>query len=176
MATIDLTTKEFRLVLMRPDMVTDSWVEWANDRVLMRQVNSKLRKVSKTDVQDYVLKATAQKRAIIGIFDLASMAHVGVCEIHFDQAHRNANLDILIDFRRYDIAKVLNEVLPPLFQELKSRFGAEKAVILTPMSYTRLIAYLDQSQWRKEGVLRSEYPSATASNRMDGIQYGWLLE
>jgi hypothetical protein len=175
MATIDLKTEKFRLVLMRPEMVTDRWVEWANDRVLMRQVNSKLRKISITDVQDYVLQATAQKRAIIGIFDLSSMSHVGVCEILFDQAHKNANLDILIDFKRYDIAKVLDETLPPLFQELKLRFGAEKAVILTPASHHALIAYLDQSAWRKEGVLRSEYPNATESNRIDGIQYGWLL-
>jgi arginine/lysine/ornithine decarboxylase len=150
-------------------------MEWANDRVLMRQVNSKFRKISKTDIQDYVLKATAQKRAIIGIFEITTSTHIGVCEILMDRAHKNANLDILIDFKRYDIAQVLDEALPALFQELKSRFGAEKAVILTPESHQALISYLDQSAWRKEGVLKAEFPNAIAHNRIDAIQYGWLL-
>ena len=175
MATIDLTTRQFRLILMRPDMVTDRWVDWANDRVLMRQVNSKLRKISKTDIQDYVLKATAQKRAIIGIFEITTSMHIGVCEILFDHAHKNANLDILIDFKNFDIVRVLDEALPALFQELKSRFGAEKAVILTPVSHQALISYLDHSAWLKEGILKAEFPNAVAKGRMDGIQYGFVL-
>jgi hypothetical protein len=175
MATIDLQTENYRLLLMRPDMVTDAWVQWANDRVLMRQINSKLRKTTRAHIQDYVLKATLDKRAIIGIFERATMAHVGVCEILFDQVHRNANLDILIDFKSHDLRRIMDEAIPALLQDLKSRFGAEKAVILAPQSYQSLVEYLNQSQWQKEGVLRAEFPHASENRRMDGLQYGRLI-
>ena len=175
MSTIDIVTENFRLCLMKPEMVTDRWVEWTNDRSIMRQINSKPKKLNKSDIQNYVLHATLNRRAIIGIFRRLDHEHVGLYEILFDQAHRNANFDVLIDFKRFNITDVIDETLPALVNDVKKRFGAEKAVILAPESYSELLRYLEGSDWQREGVLRSEFPNANGAKRLDGLQFGKIL-
>lgn len=175
MSTIDLVTENFRLSLMKPEMVTDRWVEWTNDRVIMRQINSKPKKLSKSDIQNYVLDATLKRRAIVGIFRRVDQEHVGLYEILFDQAHRNVNFDILIDFKRFSLPAVIDETLTALMNDVKLRFGAEKAVILAPESYSELILYLERSDWHREGILRSEFPNANGAKRLDGLHFGKIL-
>jgi hypothetical protein len=175
MAAFNLQTLNYHLTLMQPNMITSDWISWAGDVALMRQVNAKARKASRSDIEDYLLDAMAKKRAILGVFNITHRLHFGIVELLFDENHRNMNLDILIDFKTYDLKKLLDEILPPLLLELKTRFGAEKAVVVAPETYTRLISYFENSSWRKEGVLRSELPHATENRRIDAVQFGLVL-
>ena len=175
MTTIKIQTQNYQLFLMRPEMVTDAWVSWVGNSALMRQVNARPLKATRADIQNFMLDATAKQRAVIGIFAHPQGTHVGICEILFDQAHRNMNLEILIDFKTYSFNAIMDEIMPPLLSELKSRFGAEKAVIVAPESYKAMLAYLVESSWHQEGVLRAELPHATESRRINTIQFGLLL-
>ena len=175
MAMIKIQTQNYDLLLLRPGMVTDAWVSWVSNSALMRQVNARPRKVTKADIQNYMLDATAKQRAVIGIFSRPQGTHVGVCEILFDQAHRNMNLEILIDFKTYNFKAIMDEILPPLLSELKSRFKAEKAVIVAPETYKVMLAYLAESAWHQEGVMQSELPHVTENRRINTVQFGLIL-
>ena len=175
MATIEIQTQNYQLLLLRPEMVTDAWVSWVSNSALMRQVNARPRKATKADVQNFMLDAMAKQRAMIGVFTRPQGAHVGICEILFDQNHRNMNLEILIDFKVYNFNAVMDEILPPLLTELKSRFGAEKAAIVAPETYKIMLAYLAESAWHREGLLRAELPHATENRRINSVQFGLIL-
>ena len=175
MATIKIQTQNYQLLLMRPEMVTDTWVSWVSNSALMRQVNARPRKVTKADIQNFMLDATAKQRAIIGIFTRPQGVHIGICEILFDQAHRNMNLEILIDFKTYSFNAIMDEILPPLLSDLKSRFKAEKAVIVAPETYKVMLAYLGESAWHREGLMQSELPHATENRRINTVQFGLIL-
>ena len=175
MATIEIQTQNYRLLLLRPEMVTDTWVSWVSNSALMRQVNARPRKATKADVHNFILDAMAKQRAMIGVFAQPQGTHVGICEILFDQIHRNMNLEILIDFKAHNFNAVMDEILPPLLSELKSRFGAEKAVIVAPETYKVMLAYLAESAWHQEGLLRAELPHATENRRINAVQFGLIL-
>lgn len=156
-------------------MVTEAWLSWSANSILMREVNAKPQHVTKGDVQTYLLEAMAKQRAVIGIFSAKSKAHLGNIEIIFDQSHLNMSLEVLINFVRYDMKAVLDEVMPSLLDELKRRFKAEKAVMVVPETAENLLRWLAQSNWTKEGLLRSELPYATENKRIDAVQYGLVL-
>ena len=176
MSTIDLYTEHYRLRLMTPAMVTSRWVEWSSDSAIMRQLNAKTKKLSKADIQNYVAASTAKKLAIVGIFRRSDGDHVGIYEVLFDQTHRNANLDILIDINRYGLSDVLTETNPVLLAHLQQRFGADKAAIVIPKTYVAMIRYMAEAGWKQEGILRVEYPPARGGQRIDGLQFGKILK
>ena len=99
-----------------------------------------------------------------------------VYEVLFDQTHRNANLDILIDITRYGLSDVLTETNPVLLAHLQQRFGADKAAIVIPKTYVAMIRYMAEAGWKQEGILRVEYPPARGGQRIDGLQFGKILK
>ena len=173
--TIDLFTPNYRLRLMTPAMVTDRWIGWTADRSLMNKLNSKTLKLKKADVQRYVASAIAGRRAIVGIFRLADGDHAGLYEIALDQRHRLANLDILVDLKRYSLEGVLGETDRVLLADLNIRFGVQKAAALVPATFKEVIRHFESAGWLKEGILRSEFPGVEADERVDAVQFGQLL-
>lgn len=173
--TIDLFTPNYRLRLMTPAMVTDRWVSWTADKSLMAKLNSKTLKLKKPDVQRYVASAIAGRRAIIGIFRLTDGDHAGLYEIALDQRHRIANLDVLVDLKRYRLHEVLTETDPVLLAHLKIRFGVQKAAAMVPATFVDAIRHFETAGWLREGVLRAEYPAVEAGKRVDVVQFGQLL-
>jgi hypothetical protein len=172
---IDLFTPNYRLRLMTPAMVTDRWVGWTADRSLMNKLNSKTLKLKKADIQRYVASVTSGRRAIIGIFRLADGDHVGLYEIALDHRHRVANLDVLIDLKRYSLNDVLSETDPVLLADLKNRFGVHKAAAMVPITFKEAIGHFESAGWLKEGVLRAEYPAVEEGKRTDAVHFGQLL-
>jgi hypothetical protein len=174
MPTIDISTRNLRLLLMRPDMITENWISWAADPMLMRNINSRSRKISRSDIEIYLLDAMARKHAVIGIFRTSDRRHIGNIEVIFDKNHRNMNLEVLVDVHNARTGEVLTEALPPLLKELGRRFGAEKAVMVVPETNAPLLNYLQTSDWKLEGILRSEVDHATLDRRIEAHYYGKL--
>lgn len=171
-ATSGLTTAHFKLRLMTPAMVTDRWVGWTRDPVLMAQLNSRLLNLSRIDIQGYVANAIASKRAIIGIFSKRNDEHVGLYEAVADPQHRNVTIDVLVDREQHDLQKVLRETDPVLLADLRSRFKMEKAVTMVVGTYLPAIRHFESTGWNREGVLREDYPSADGTSRVDVVQFG----
>ncbi|MFZ5675393.1 MAG: hypothetical protein ACOZAM_20750 [Pseudomonadota bacterium] len=171
----EILTKRFRLTPITPDKVSDEWLRWTSDPDLMGQMNARVTKLTRTDLQRYLVAAQGQKRAVVGIYGRKDRAHLGLYETEINEENRLVTLDVLIDQHRYDLANVLRETDSALLSYLAGRFGLEKAVAKVVETYKPLILHLEQSGWRREGVLRQENPSAAGFGRLDVIQFGKLL-
>lgn len=171
----EILTKRFRLTPITPEMVSDDWLRWTGDPQLMGQMNARVAKLTRTDLQRYLVESQRQKRAVVGIYGRKDGVHVGLYETEISQEHRNVTIDILVDQGRYDLAHVLRETDPALLTYLAGRFGLEKAVAKVVETYKPLILHLEQTGWLKEGILRQENPAATGIGRLDVIQFGKLL-
>jgi hypothetical protein len=171
----EITTRRYRLALITPDRVTDDWLRWTEDVALMRQMNSRLRKLTRADLQRYVVASQKVGRAIVGIYGLRGGAHIGLYEAELNARHRIVTIDVLVDQQRFDLPSVLTETDPALLDHLARRFGTQKAVAKIVETHTAALRHFEATGWRKEGVLRQEQPSADGRHRLDVIQFGKLL-
>ncbi len=171
----EILTKRFRLTPITPEMVSDDWLRWTGDPVLMGQMNARVAKLTRTDLQRYLVDAQRQKRAVVGIYGRKDQRHVGLYETEINEENRLVTIDILVDQHKYDLANVLRETDPVLLNYLAGRFGLEKAVAKVVETYKPLLLHFEQSNWLREGLLRQENPSATGFGRLDVIQFGKLL-
>lgn len=168
----EILTKRFRLTPITPETVSDEWLRWTADPELMRQMNARVLKLTRADLQRYLVAAQRQGRAVVGIYSRKDGAHVGLYETEISEEHRNVTIDVLVDQRRYDLSNVLRESDPALLSYLAARFGLEKAVAKVVETYGPAILHFEQTGWVKEGVLRQENPSASGAGRLDVMQFG----
>lgn len=171
----EIVTKRFRLAPITPDKVSDAWLAWTRDVQLMRQMNSRLLRLSRADLQRYVIAAQKRSRAIVGIYERAGGGHIGLYETELNSKHRNVTIDVLVDPQRYDLSAVLRETDAPLLAYMAQRFGMEKAMAKVVETYQPAIRHFEATHWLKEGVLRQEYPAIDGSRRLDVVQFGKLL-
>jgi hypothetical protein len=171
----ELLTKHFRLAPMRPDMVSDNWVRWSRDPVLMAQLNARALQPTRADIQRYVVASWKSKRMIIGIYALANGEHIGIYEATIDPRHGNVRLDMLVDQHRYAMSRVLPETDPALLRFFAEEHRVEKAMAQVVETYTALISHLEGTGWLKEGVLRQEHVAVSGNRRLDAVQFGRLL-
>ena len=172
----EILTKRFRLAPITPDNVSDNWLAWTQNASMMRQVNARVLKLTRADLQRYVVTSQKQRRAIIGIYERRGGAHIGIYETELIARHRNVTIDVLVDQQHFDLSNVLKETDPALLDHLASRFGMEKAIAKVVETYIPAIRHFESSGWLKEGVLKQEQPAAAGTNRRyDVIQFGKLL-
>ena len=171
----ELLTKHFRLAPVRPDMVSDNWIRWSRDPVLMAQLNARATQPTRADIQRYVVASWKSKRMIIGIYARTNGEHIGIYEATIDPRHGNVRLDMLVDPQSYTLSRVLPETDPALLQFFAQEHRIEKAVAVVVETHIPLISHLETTGWLKEGVLRQEHAAVTGNRRLDAVQFGRLL-
>lgn len=171
----ELLTKRFRLAPISPEKVSDNWIRWTGDPLLMSPLNASVVKRSRADLQRYVAVAWKSRRMIIGIYVLVNADHVGLYEASVDPRHGTVKLDMLVDQQRYSLPSVLSETDPALLDFFVREHRIEKAVAQVVETNTAVIRHLEATGWRREGVLRREHTAATGNRRLDAIQFGRLL-
>lgn len=172
----ELLTKRFRLRPISPDKVSDNWLGWTRDPILMSQLNARAAKLSRADIQRYVATAWKDGRMIIGIYDRANVEHIGLYEIAIDRRHRNVTLDSLVDQQRYELATVLRETDRVLLDFLAREQRVEKAIAQVVETYTPAIRHFEATGWQREGLLRQERQAASGNHRLDVVQFGRLVD
>ena len=172
----ELLTKRFRLAPIGPDKVSDDWVRWTGDPILMSQLNARAMRLTRADIQGYVAAAWRSRRMIIGIYARPTTQHVGLYEAVVDGRHGNLTLDVLVDQHRYDLSNVLSETDPALLDFFVSQHRIEKAIALVVETYAPLIRHYEGTGWLREGVLRQEYQAVAGTRRLDAVQFGRLLD
>ncbi|MGE3872278.1 MAG: hypothetical protein AB7F74_04900 [Parvibaculaceae bacterium] len=175
LVTPEITTERYRLARVTPGKVSDEWLGWTGDAELMSQMNSRLRKLTRADLQRYVAASERLGRAIVGIYERHGGAHIGVYETELNLRHRIVTIDVQVDLRHFDLPNVLKETEPALLDHLARRSGIEKAAAKIVETFTAALRHFEAAGWRKEGVLRQEQPSADGRRRLDVVQFGKLL-
>lgn len=171
---IDIGTKNYRLMMMTSEMVTNAWVDWVKEPSVMNPLNVQAMTLTKADLQRYVAVSNAQQKAVIGIFRANGGQHIGIYEVALDKQHLNAAVEILVDTRKYDFDRVVTETMPPLLSHLQNRFSIGKFVALVPESYEAAINFFGNHGWFAEGVLREELPALGGGQRLAVHQFGLL--
>jgi hypothetical protein len=171
----ELLTKRFRLAPIGPDKVSDNWIRWCGDVILMSQVNARATTPTRADLQRYVAAAWKNRRIIIGIYALTNADHIGLYEAAVDPGHGNVKLDMLVDQQRYALSNVLSETDPALLDFFVKEHRIEKAIAQVVETNTAVIRHLEATGWRKEGVLRQEHVAVAGDRRLDAVQFGRLI-
>jgi hypothetical protein len=172
----EVLTGRFRLAPISPDKVSDNWIRWTGDPLLMSQLNARVMQLTRADIQRYVASAWKNKRMIIGIYSRANAEHIGLYEAAIDLRHGNLTLDVLVDQHRYDLSNVLSETDPALLDFFVTEHRIEKAIASVVETYAPLIRHYEATGWLKEGVLRQEYQAVAGNRRLDAVQFGLLLD
>ena len=171
----DPLTKRFRLSPITPDKVSDSWIRWTADPVLRAQMNAKVAKLSRADLQRYVVASWQNKRMVIGIYSRTNAEHVGIYEVAVDPRHANITVDALVDQQRYALPNVLAETDPALLEFFVKEHKIEKAIAQVVETNVPLIRHYEATGWSKEGVLRQEFQAVSGNRRLDVVQFGRLV-
>jgi len=171
----ELLTKHFRLSPITPDKVSDNWVRWTADPILMSQMNAQTGKITRPDLQRYVAATWQGKRMIIGIYSRMDADHIGLYEAAVDSRHANVTFDSLVAPQKYGLANVLAETDPVLLDFFAEQHQIEKAIAKVVETNLPLIRHYETTGWRKEGILRQEAQAATGNRRLDVVQFGRLF-
>jgi hypothetical protein len=150
-------------------------MKWTIDPFLMSQLNARVVKPSRADLQRYVAAAWQDKRIVIGIYCLSDADHIGLYEAALDPRHGNVTLDALVGAQKYALSDVLTETDPSLLDFFVKQHGVEKAIAQVVETNTTLIRHYETTGWLTEGVLRQETRSAANNRRLDIVQFGRLL-
>ncbi|MGE0006562.1 MAG: GNAT family N-acetyltransferase [Parvibaculaceae bacterium] len=169
--TRELLTKRFRLSPLSPDKVSDSWMKWTGDPLLMSQLNARVMKPSRADLQRYVAAAWQNKRILVGIYSRRDADHVGLYEAAVDARHANVTLDVLVDPQRYVLSNVLTETDPVLLDFFVKQYRIEKVIAKVVETNAPLIRHYEATGWLKEGILRQEVQSVAGNGRLDVVQF-----
>ena len=172
----EVLTKRFRLAPLSPDKVSDNWLRWTQDPVLMSQLNARVMPLTRADIQRYVVASWKNRRMIIGIYARAKGEHIGLYEAAVDPRHGNLTLDTLVDRPRHDLSDVLSETDPAMLDFFATEHKVEKAIALVVETNAPLIQHYEANGWLKEGVLRKEYIAVTGNRRLDAVQFARLLD
>ena len=172
----DVRTKRFRISPISPDKVSDAWIRWTSDPVLMAQMNARVIKVTRADLQRYVAAAWKTKRMILGIYTLTDGDHIGLYEAAIDPRNANVTFDTLVDQQKFILPNVLSETDPALLEFLGKQLRLEKAVAQIVETNAPLIRHYEGTGWVKEGVLRQEVEAVAGGRRLDMVQFGRLLD
>jgi hypothetical protein len=146
-----------------------------SDPVLTSQLNVEALKVTRADLQRHVVDTWERGQMIIGIYARVSGDHIGLYTVSVDRRNGNVGLDAMIGQQRYDLDSVLSETDPVLLDFLAKEHRAEKAATVVVETNVPLIRHLETTGWQKEGVLRQEYQATSGGRRLDGVQFGRLL-
>lgn len=168
----ELLTKHFRISPISPDKVSDAWIRWSGDPLLMAQANARAARLSRADLQRYVAAAWKSRRMIIGIYARATGDHIGLYEASLDPRHGNVTIDTLIDQQTNVLSSVLAETDPVLLDFFFTQHRVEKAIAKVVETNAALIHHYEKTGWLKEGVLRQEVEAAAGGRRLNMVQFG----
>jgi hypothetical protein len=171
-ADFRIETTNYFLRVLRPGDENPAWQSWLADPLLMAQVNAKPARRSLSELKQYLIVMTAQKKAVVGVFNRQTAQLRAILEMQFDQRNRSVFISAIGDFRAEEWPAAFQEVDTPLLARLKDLFEVGRVSMTIPATYTDLIPALLGAGWTEEGTLRSEFPSVQAHARVDAKVFG----
>ena len=77
----------FLRTIKRED-ASERWAEWLSDPWTVHVLNTAQRRMTKSDIADYIKTFDQRERLLLGIFERGSRAHVGFVRLDIDFEHR----------------------------------------------------------------------------------------
>jgi RimJ/RimL family protein N-acetyltransferase len=168
----------FLRTIKRED-ASERWAEWLSDPWTVHVLNTAQRRMTKSDIADYIKTFDQRERLLLGIFERGSRAHVGFIRLDIDFEHSEALVNAVIGEKEHrNAGATVNTFIPLLkfvFDSLKLK--RVRASVLERNQTTR--RYLLKLGWQldpePESPVRSHSDGALLARRgmswtRDGFQ------
>lgn len=173
---VRIETERFLLRTLTNADASERWGEWLNDPEVMGPVNTPLRRLSRTDLIQYLQRFDGITRLLIGIFDKnAANLHIGLYQIDLHPVHRTAKFNVIVGDKNYWGQKVVLETRAALLDYVFKN-GTEKA-IGSPLArnFPAVFNYKAQG-WRLEGIFKGHVRHMSTTARLDQYEFGLLKD
>jgi len=173
---IDIETARFRLRTLRAADASTRWQGWGKDPEIMGALNAPTQDLDVSYLAKYAASFDCEHRHLVGIFERATVSHIGFFIIEIERMHRCATFNVVIGDRSWWGKGVVNETRAALLDYFFEQRGIDKA-IGTPLArnFPALFNYKAQG-WRHEATLLGHRVSVIDDSRLDQYQFGLLRD
>lgn len=164
----------FLLRSLRPDDACDTWLGWIADAELMELLNMPARRLGVAELRAHIAEFDHRARHLLGLFDEAGGALVGIILMDINAEHRSARFNMFIGDRRYWGEPRLRPLANAFLDHLFEHKGIEKIRAQVATDNHRMIGAVKSMGLRVEGHLIGEIRSFRDGRRIDQFVFGLL--
>lgn len=173
---MEFSTGRFLVRSLRPEDITQRYVDWWNDPRVMAGIARPTRRMTVEQHRQRVERQFDNRTKFHwGYFDKEKDLLVGFLTIFYTPFHKVAELNTIIGDRDYWGQNILLELYDACFGSIFDTLGSEK-LITKVIARNLPMIYLNKAMgFKVEGVLREEWRYEDGQ-RMDVISFGLLRE
>lgn len=129
---------------------TDRMTAWLSDPEALEVLNLPARRLTKTDVANYVRSFDQRTHLLGGIFDRSNNVLVGILQLHIDYRLNRALVNLLIGEPAYRNLGVTTEIFIPALDFGFINFGIDVMVATVLQRHSILVRYLMKTGWKMD--------------------------
>jgi RimJ/RimL family protein N-acetyltransferase len=161
---------------IRREDASERWAGWLADPHIVHVLNAAPRRMSKTDIADYIKRFDQRGELLLGIFQKGTRLHVGFVRIDIDYAAKDALVNAVIGEAAHRNAGATTDVFVPLLDYLFDTVGLArvKASVLRRNSGT--LRYLTRLGWAMEATSPPPVRSHADGTMLDLCVVSWTAQ
>lgn len=149
------------------DDASDRWAEWPADPEVAYFLNAPARRMTKSDIIDYIRGFDQRSRLLLGIFDKETGAHIGFVTFSIDFAASRGLANMLIGEREYRNRGVLTAIRRPIGEYLFETLGLQ-TMLASVLAHNRIVLdTLHKTGWVLERTLPQHVKSQSGDKMLD---------
>lgn len=157
----------YLLRTLNEDDASDRWAEWPADPEAARLLNAPTRRLTKSEVVDYIRSFDQRSRLLLGIFDKENGAHIGFVTFSIDFAASRCLANMLIGERDYRNRGALTVIRGPLAEYLFETLGLQ-TMLASVLAHNRVVLdTLRKKGWVIEKTLPQHVKSHAGDKMLD---------
>lgn len=147
---IHVETANYVIRSVEPDDVTEGWCDWMMDARAQTMLNAKPQRLTQDDIRAYIATFNRKTSHLLGIFDKAAGAIVGMRVVYIDPVHKEYLVNILIGEPGARGKGARKETRFAMHNFMFQDLGLEAARCTVVADNAEMIGVLAANGWRHE--------------------------
>ncbi len=150
----------FMVRALRIQDATDRMTDWLSDPEALEVLNVPARRLTKTDIDNYIRAFDQRTHLLGGIFDRSNNMLVGILQLDIDYRLSRALVNLLIGEPAYRNLGVTTEIFIPALDYGFINYGIDVMVASVLHRHSMLARYLMKTGWKMDPKAKGQIKSA----------------
>lgn len=146
---------------------SDRWAAWPADPEAAHMLNAPARKLTNSDIVDYIRSFDQRSRLLLGVFERENDKHIAIITVAIDFAAGSGLANFLIGEREYRNYGVLTTIRNPLAIYLFETLGLQKMLGSVLAHNHVVLHWLRKEGWTIERTLTKHIKSHSSDKMLD---------
>jgi RimJ/RimL family protein N-acetyltransferase len=157
----------FMVRALRIQDATDRMTAWLSDPEALEVLNVPARRLTNTDIANYIRSFDQRTHLLGGIFDRSNNLLVGILQLDIDYRVNRALVNLLIGEPAYRNLGVTTEIFIPALDYGFINYGIDIMAASVLVRHSMLVGYLMKTGWKMDPKAKGQIRSAVDGTMLD---------